>query len=121
MHRRDEVAIKRAEMAREMAELELGKVKKEREDRENEAKRYREECRRLKRDVEEQKERERKLVKRLAAQEVWFFGPSSLYEQALTLNRTSSNAHPIHKNTRRPCWRRRSASYAKKPTRPSRL
>ncbi|KAF2756973.1 hypothetical protein EJ05DRAFT_477196 [Pseudovirgaria hyperparasitica] len=63
--RRDEVAIKRSEMAREMAELELKKAKEEKDELERYAGKYREEARRLRKEVEEGRERERKVAKRL--------------------------------------------------------
>lgn len=62
---RDEVAIKRVEMAREMAELERDRLKGELKDAQEEIRKYKEEARRTKRELEESKERERKVVKRL--------------------------------------------------------
>ena len=62
---RDEVAIKRVEMAREMAELERDRYKKDLVERQEDVKRTKEEARRLKRELDEMKERERKVVKRL--------------------------------------------------------
>lgn len=62
---RDEVAIKRVEMAREMAELERDRCKKDLVERQEDVKRAKEEARRLKKELDEMKERERKVVKRL--------------------------------------------------------
>lgn len=62
---RDEVAIKRVEMAREMAELERDRCKKELLERQEDVKKTKEEARRLRKELEEMKERERRVVKRL--------------------------------------------------------
>ncbi len=62
---RDEVAIKRVEMAREMAELERDRCKKDLVERQEDVKKAKEEARRLKKELDEMKERERKVVKRL--------------------------------------------------------
>jgi hypothetical protein len=62
---RDEVAIKRIEMAREMAELERDRCKKDLVERQEDVRRAKEETRKLKKELEEMKERERKVVKRL--------------------------------------------------------
>ncbi|KAF2143476.1 uncharacterized protein K452DRAFT_307595 [Aplosporella prunicola CBS 121167] len=67
LHRRDEVAIKRAEMAREMAELDSKKLKEEKDEAESQARRYREEARKSRKDIEEGREREKKVAKRLDA------------------------------------------------------
>jgi predicted nucleic acid-binding Zn-ribbon protein len=52
-------------MAREMAEMDLKKIKDEKEEVEREGKKWREEVRKLRKDIEEGRERERKGVKRL--------------------------------------------------------
>lgn len=64
---RDEVALRRADMAREMAELEGRKLKEEMKEKEDHVRRLKEDMRKMKREVEEGKERERKVVKRLDA------------------------------------------------------
>lgn len=61
----NEVAMKRAEMAREMAELETNKLKDDIADKDKDVKKLKEESRRLKRELEEVRERERKVVKRI--------------------------------------------------------
>ncbi|KAF2085382.1 hypothetical protein K490DRAFT_67798 [Saccharata proteae CBS 121410] len=65
LHRRDEVAIKRAEMAREMAELDAKKAREERAEMEKDARKIKEEARRYKKEIEEGRERERRAAKRL--------------------------------------------------------
>jgi len=62
---RDEVAIKRVEMAREMAELERDRLKGELKEWQDDVKKYRDEAKRTKRELDESKERERKVTKRL--------------------------------------------------------
>lgn len=64
---RDEVAVKRAEMAREMAENDASKAKGERDEMEGEMRRYRHEARSLRKEVEDGRERERKVSKRVEA------------------------------------------------------
>lgn len=64
-HKRDEAALKRAELAREMAERETMKVMEDKADIEKVAYKYREEARRLRKEVEEGRDRERKVAKRL--------------------------------------------------------
>ncbi|KAF2461957.1 hypothetical protein BDY21DRAFT_368105 [Lineolata rhizophorae] len=67
--KREEIALRRAEMAREMAEVDLARYKKqarhEREELEEKSRARGEEIRRLKREVEDGRERERKVAKRL--------------------------------------------------------
>lgn len=60
-----EVAIRRADMARDMAEMERDKSRREAKALEEEVRRMREEMRKTKKDIEEGKERERKASKRL--------------------------------------------------------
>jgi uncharacterized protein (DUF3084 family) len=60
-----EVAIRRADMAREMAEMERDKSRREAKALDEEVRRMREEMRKAKKDIEEGKERERKVSKRL--------------------------------------------------------
>jgi hypothetical protein len=60
-----ELAIKRAEMAREMAELERDKLKREMSAREEDMRKVKEEGRKVRKDVEEGRERERKVAKRV--------------------------------------------------------
>jgi hypothetical protein len=62
---RDEIAIKRADMAREMAEMESKKLKEEAGAREADVKKIKEESRKLKKELDEMRERERKGAKRL--------------------------------------------------------
>jgi len=62
---RDEIAIKRVEMAREMAELERDRLKGEVKEWQDDAKKYRDEAKRTKRELDDTKERERKVTKRL--------------------------------------------------------
>ncbi|KAF1984008.1 hypothetical protein K402DRAFT_360240 [Aulographum hederae CBS 113979] len=64
-HRRDEAMVKRADMAREMAEMEAGRLKRELESLEEKVRTMREEARLRARDVEEGKDRERRTAKRL--------------------------------------------------------
>jgi hypothetical protein len=61
----NEVAIKRADMAREMAELERDKLKRELVARDDELRKVKEEQRKLKKECEETRERERKVSKRI--------------------------------------------------------
>ncbi|KAL1637804.1 hypothetical protein SLS56_000359 [Neofusicoccum ribis] len=65
LHQRDEAAVRRAEMAREMAELDARRLRDDRDEMEKDARRVREEARRLKKDADESRERERKVAKRL--------------------------------------------------------
>jgi hypothetical protein len=60
-----ELAVKRADMAREMAELERDKSRRELSGREEDYRKLKEESRKMKREMEESKERERKVAKRL--------------------------------------------------------
>ncbi|KAF2673747.1 hypothetical protein BT63DRAFT_165607 [Microthyrium microscopicum] len=60
-----ETAVKRAEIAREMAELETRKIKELCGEVEGERKKKSEEARKLKRELEESRERERKVARRL--------------------------------------------------------
>lgn len=60
-----ELAVKRAEMAREMAELERDKLKWEMGVREEEIRKTKEEGRKLRKDVEDGRERERKVARRV--------------------------------------------------------
>ncbi|TLD27478.1 hypothetical protein E2P81_ATG10766 [Venturia nashicola] len=60
-----ELAVKRAEMAREMAELERDKLKREVGTREEELRKTKEEGRKLRKEVEDGRERERKVSKRV--------------------------------------------------------
>jgi hypothetical protein len=60
-----ELAVKRAEMAREMAELERDKLKREMSAREEDMRKIKEEGRKLKKELEEGRERERKVTKRV--------------------------------------------------------
>ena len=60
-----EVAIRRADMAREMAEMERDKSRREAKALEEEVRKMREEMRKAKKDIEDGKERERKVSKRL--------------------------------------------------------
>jgi predicted nuclease with TOPRIM domain len=60
-----DAALKRMEMAREMAEMESGKLKEELKEMDTETRRVREEGRKLKKEVEDGKDRERKMTKRL--------------------------------------------------------
>lgn len=60
-----ELAVKRAEMAREMAELERDKLKREMSAREEDMRKSKEEGRKLRKDVEDGRERERKAAKRV--------------------------------------------------------
>lgn len=62
---RDEVAIKRVEMAREMAELERDRLKGELKESQEEVRKLKEEARKTKKELEDVRERERKVVKRL--------------------------------------------------------
>ncbi|KAF2496593.1 hypothetical protein BU16DRAFT_507086 [Lophium mytilinum] len=64
-HRRDEIAYKRAEMAREMAELDLQKMTEEKDASEKDGKRWREEVRKLRKELEDGRDRERKAIKRV--------------------------------------------------------
>ncbi|KAF4545399.1 hypothetical protein BFW01_g10039 [Lasiodiplodia theobromae] len=65
LHRRDEAAVRRAEMAREMAELDARRLRDDKDGFEKEARRIREEARKMKKEAEESRERERKVAKRL--------------------------------------------------------
>lgn len=60
-----ELAVKRAEMAREMAELERDKLKREMGTREEELRKTKEEGRKLRKEIEDGRERERKVSKRV--------------------------------------------------------
>jgi hypothetical protein len=60
-----EVAMKRVEIAREMAEMDSTKLREQLETKDGDAKKMREELRKLKRDLEESRDRERKVAKRL--------------------------------------------------------
>ncbi|KIV99747.1 uncharacterized protein PV09_08668 [Verruconis gallopava] len=60
-----EVAVRRADMAREMAEMERDKSRREAKALDDELKRVREEMRKMRKEIEEGKERERKVSKRL--------------------------------------------------------
>lgn len=63
--KRDEAALRRAEMAREMAEMEAQKAREDKSEIEKQLFKYREEARRLRKEVEEGRDRERKVAKRL--------------------------------------------------------
>ncbi|KAF2423768.1 hypothetical protein EJ08DRAFT_664108 [Tothia fuscella] len=67
-----ELAVKRADMAREMAELERDKLKRELAGRDEEYRKLKEEGRRMRKELEETRERERLGMKRLdvAAEEI---------------------------------------------------
>ncbi|OJD30759.1 chromosome segregation protein smc-like [Diplodia corticola] len=64
-HRDQAAAVRRAEMAREMAELDARRLRDDKDGFEREARRIREESRKMKKEVEESRERERKVAKRL--------------------------------------------------------
>jgi hypothetical protein len=64
-HKRDEAALRRAEMAREMAEMEAQKAREDKSEIEKQLYKYREEARRLRKEVEDGSNRERKVAKRL--------------------------------------------------------
>lgn len=81
LHRRDEAAVRRAEMAREMAELDARRLRDDKDGFEKEARRIREEARKMKKEAEESRERERKVAKRLEVVMVSLsFFPSWLHE-----------------------------------------
>lgn len=65
LHRRDEVAIKRAEMAREMAEMELARCRREKDELEERMRSVREDGRTARKELEDSKDRERRTGKRL--------------------------------------------------------
>jgi hypothetical protein len=60
-----EVAVKRAEMAREMAEMETDKLKVQIRSEEEEKRKIKEEARKLKKEVEDVKDKERKGTRRI--------------------------------------------------------
>ncbi|KKY18823.1 hypothetical protein UCDDS831_g05763 [Diplodia seriata] len=65
LHRRDEAAVRRAEMAREMAELDARRLRDDKDGVEREARRIRDEAKKMKKEVDESRERERRVAKRL--------------------------------------------------------
>jgi seryl-tRNA synthetase len=69
-----ELAMKRVEIAREMAEIESKKLKEQMLSKEDDAKKLREETRKLKKELDEARERERKVVRRLDVVMVRLFG-----------------------------------------------
>jgi hypothetical protein len=60
-----DAALKRMEMAREMAEVETSKLKDQVQSKDADIKKSREEARKMKKELEDTKDRERKLIKRL--------------------------------------------------------
>ncbi|KAF2803093.1 uncharacterized protein BDZ99DRAFT_453860 [Mytilinidion resinicola] len=82
-HRRDEIAFKRADMAREMAELDLQKMTEEKEASEKEGKRWREEVRKLRKELEDGRDRERKAMKRLDRSKEVTTHSASAYEKEI--------------------------------------
>src|SRR6201999_2073381 len=60
-----EVAVRRADMAREMAEMERDKSRREAKALDDEVRRMREEIRKMKKEMDESRDRERKVSKRL--------------------------------------------------------
>jgi hypothetical protein len=60
-----DAAMKRMEMAREMAENESKKLKEQVQSKEDDTKKLKEEARKLKKELDEARERERKVVKRM--------------------------------------------------------
>jgi hypothetical protein len=66
-----ENALKRVEIAREMAEIEGTKLKEQVQIKDEEAKKTREELRKLHKELESSKERERKVSRRLEVVMVW--------------------------------------------------
>ncbi|KAK7631425.1 hypothetical protein IWX47DRAFT_202170 [Phyllosticta citricarpa] len=63
--KRDEAALKRMEMAREMAENDARKTKEQKEEIERQAYKVREEARKMRKELEDSRDREKKVSKRL--------------------------------------------------------
>ncbi|KAK8210960.1 hypothetical protein IWZ01DRAFT_541924 [Phyllosticta capitalensis] len=63
--KRDDAALKRMEMAREMAENDARKTKEQKEEVERQAYKVREEARKMRKEMEESRDREKKVSKRL--------------------------------------------------------
>jgi hypothetical protein len=117
-----EVAIRRADMAREMAEMERDKSRREAKALDEEVRRMREEMRKAKKDIEEGKERERKVSKRLEVVMVW---PLAIYGSTCRatysyVNRKNITVPKRHTITLSACTRRRSARDEKKRSSPAR-
>lgn len=111
-----EVAIRRADMAREMAEMERDKSRREAKALEEELRRMREETRKMKKDIEEGKERERKVSKRLEVVIVWHHSHSTQCIIILTISRRNTSAQKRHTITPLVSTRKRYAKDGKKPS-----
>jgi hypothetical protein len=110
-----EVAMKRVEIAREMAEMESSKLREQLEAKDADSKKMREELRKLKKELEESRERERKVAKRLDVTMVrrdLALIPLLMIYRRLPINpRTRTN-------TSLPRWKRNVASYEKMHSNP---
>lgn len=95
-----EVALKRAEMAREMAEMEGEKFKALFKAEEEDKRNIKEEGRKLKKDIEEGKERERKTARRLEVLMVSLLGSDCVSLVSDLLLRMSCRVPKIHIVTR---------------------
>ena len=115
-----EVAIRRADMAREMAEMERDKSRREAKALEDEVRKMREEMRRAKKGIEEGRERERKVSKRLEVVIVCGDLVCVAMDGADYVNRKNTIARRKRTTTRSTCTRRKYAKDEKRHSNPGR-
>jgi hypothetical protein len=115
-----EVAIKRVEIAREMAEIESKNLKEQMATKDDDAKKLREEGRKLKKELDEARERERKVVRRM---DVVMVRCNALFEKILllTCNRKNCTEPKKHTIIQLPFTKKKSGVPERKPSSPHRV